>query len=117
MKTFLKWQTPSWSGSIKHCFSISFDFDNDLDILMYNMTLHFNEETLDRFNIATTADCFLVFVGGKYVDMIDQVASKVEIIGKKILSKAKVFFMDTNDKKMRSMKETYPPLVQLFFTI
>ena len=117
LKTFLKWQTPSWSGSIKHCFSISFDFDNDLDILMYNMTLDFNEETIDRFNIATTDDCFLVFVGGKYVDMIDQVASKVEIIGKKIQSKAKVFFLDTNDKKMRSMKETYPPLVQLFFTI
>ena len=117
LKTFLKWQTPSWSGSIKHCFSISFDFDNDLDILMYNMTLDFDEETIDRFNIATTDDCFLVFVGGKYVDMIDQVASKVEIIGKKIQSKAKVFFLDTNDKKMRSMKETYPPLVQLFFTI
>ena len=115
LKTFLKWQTPSWSGSIKHCFSISFDFDNDLDILMYNMTLDFNEETIDRFNIATTDDCFLVFVGGKYVDMIDQVASKVEIIGKKILSKAKVFFLDTNYKKMRSIKETYPPLVQLFF--
>ena len=117
MKTFLKWQTPSWSGSIKHCFSISFDFDNDLDILMYNMTLDFNEEMLNRFNIATTDDCFLVFVGGKYVDMIDQVASKVEIIGKKILSKAKVFFLDTNDKKMRSMKETYPPLVTIIFTI
>ena len=115
MKTFLKWQTPSWSGSIKHCFSISFDFDNDLDILMYNMTLDFNAETIDRFNIATADDCFIVFVGGKYVDMIDQVASKVEIIGKKILSKAKVFFLDTNDKKMRSMKETYPPLVKIFF--
>ena len=111
MKTFLKWQTPSWSGSIKHCFSISFDFVNDLDILMYNMTLDFNEETIDRLSIATTDDCFLVFVGGKYVDMIDQVASIVEIIGKKIQSKAKVFFLDTNDKKMRSMKEAYPPLV------
>ena len=111
LKTFLKWQTPSWSGSIKHCFSISFDFDNDLDILMYNMTLDFDEETINRFNIATTDDCFLVFVGGKYVDMIDQVASKVEIIGKKILSKVKIFFLDTIDKKMRSMKETYSPLV------
>ena len=113
----MKWQTPSWSGLINHCFSISFDFDNDLDILMYNMTLDFNEEILDRFNIATTADCFLVFVGGKYVDMIDQVASKVETIGKKILSKAKVFFLDKNDKKMRSTKETCPPLVTITFTI
>ena len=111
METFLRWETPSWSGSIKHCFSISFDFDNDLDILMYNMNLDFNEETIDRLNIATTDDCFLVFVGGKYVDMIDPVASKVEIIGKKILSKARILFLDTNDKKRRNMKETYPPLV------
>ena len=78
---------------------------------MYNMTLDFKEETIDRFNIATTDDCFLVFVGGKYVDMIDQVASKVEFIGKKIMSKARIIFLDTNDKKFRSMKETYPPLV------
>ena len=111
MKTFLIWQTPSWSGSIKYCFSISFGFDNDLDIIIYEITLDFNEETIDRFNIATTDDCFLVFVGGKYIDMIDQVASKVEIIGKKIMSKARVLFLETNDKKMRSMKEAYPPLV------
>ena len=78
------------------------------------MTLDFNEEKIDRFNIVSTDDCFLVFIGGKYVDMIDQVVSKVEIIGKKILSKAKVFFLDTKDKKMRSMKETYPPLVLIF---
>ena len=78
---------------------------------MYEMTLDFNEETIDRFNIATTDDCFLVFVGGKYVDMIDQVASKVEIIGKKILSKAQFLFLDTNDKKKRYMNKTYPPLV------
>ena len=78
---------------------------------MYNMTLDFNEETIDRFNIATTDDCFLVFVGGKYVDMIDQIAIKVDIIGKKIMSKAKVFFLDTHDQKMRAMKNTYPPLV------
>ena len=113
----MRWETPSWSGSIKHCFSVSFGFDNDLDILMYNMSLDFNEETIDRFKIATTDDCFLVFVGGKYVDMIDQVARKVEIIGKKIQSKAKVFFLDTNDKKMRFMKEAYPPLVTISFTM
>ena len=111
LKTFLKWQTPSWSGSIKHCFSISFDFDNDLDILMYNMTLDFNEETIDRLNIDTIDDCFLVFVGGKYVDMIDQISSKVDIIGKKILSKARILFLDTNDMKIRNLKDTYPPLV------
>ena len=78
---------------------------------MYEMNLDFNLESIDKFNIGPTDDCFLVFVGGKYVDMIDQVASKVEIIGKKILSKPRVLFLDTNDKKMRPMKETYPPLV------
>ena len=111
METFLKWQAPSWSGSIQHCFSVGFGYDNDLDILMYEMTLDFNVETIDRFNITSADDCFLVFVGGKYVDMIDQVVSKVEIIGKKILSKPKVLFLDTNIKKIRSMEVTYPPLV------
>ena len=114
METFLKWQTPSWSGSIQHCFSVSFGYDDDLDILMYEMNLDFNVKSINRFIINSTDDCFLVFVGGKYVDMIDQVASKVEIIGKKIQSKAKVFFLDANGKKMRTMKDTYPPLVTIF---
>ena len=113
LKTFLKWQSPSWSGSIKHCFSVSFGFDNELDILIYEITLDFNEETLDRFNIASADDCFLVFVGGKYVDLIDHVASQVQIIAKKIQSKARILFLDTNDKKMKSVKETYPPLVMI----
>ena len=81
------------------------------------MTLDFNVESIDRFSINAADGCFLVFVGGKYVDMIDEVASKVEIIEKKILSKARVLFLDTNDKKMRYMKETYPPLVKILFTI
>ena len=84
---------------------------------MYEMTLDFNVESIDRFSINSTDDCFLVFVGGKYVDMIDQVNSKVEIIGKKILSKSKILFLDTNDKKMRSMKETFPPLVFILLSI
>ena len=113
-KTFLKWQTPSWSGSIKHCFSISFDFHNDLDILMYNMTLDFNEETIDRFNIATTDDCFLVFVGGNYIDMLDQVAEKVESIGKKLQSMAKAIFINSQKGERRNFKETWPPLVSMF---
>ena len=113
MESVLKWQQPSSSGSIKNCFAVSFDFDNDLEILMYKMTLNFNVETIERFNIVSTDDCFLVFVGGKYVDMIDQVVSKVEIIGKKILSKARVLFLDTNVKKMRNMKETHPPVVMI----
>ena len=113
METFLRWETPSWSGSINRCFSVSFDFDNDLDINIHEITLDFNEETIDRSNIASDMDCFLVFVGGKYVDMIDQVASKVEIIGKKIMSKARFLFLDTKDMKMRSMKATYPPLVMI----
>ena len=112
-ETFLKWQTPSWTSSIQHCFSVSFGFDNDPDILMHEMTLGFNVESIDQFTITSTDDCFLVFVGGKYVDMLDQVVRKVEIIGKKILSKPKVLFLDTNDKKIRIMKEVYPPLVMI----
>ena len=96
------------------CFSVSFGFDNNLDILMYEMNLDFNEETLDSHLIDATDDCFLVFVGDKYVDMIDQVVSKVESFRMKIMTRAKVLIMDTNDQRLRDMKETYPPLVENF---
>ena len=100
--------------NVEQCFAVNFGSTTPLDIPTLSVDI---KKDFQMPNDISTNHCFLVFVGGKYVDMIDQVASKVEIIGKKILSKAKVFFLDTNDKKMRSMKETYPPLVQLFFTI
>ena len=96
------------SGSIQHCFSVSFGYDDDLDILMYEMNLDFNVKSINRFSINSTDDCFLVFVGGKYVDMIDQVVSKVESFRMKIMTRAKVLIMDTNDMRMMDMKETYP---------
>ena len=111
LENFVKWQTPSIDGSIERCFSISFGFKNDLDILMYEMTLDFDEKSIDRFSIDSTDDCFLVFVGGKYVDMIDQVVTKVEKIRIKVMTKAKVIIMDTNDQRLRKMNEYYPPLV------
>ena len=78
---------------------------------MYNMTLDFNEETIDRFNIATTDDCFLVFVGGNYIDMLDQVAEKVGSIGKKLQTKARAIIIDRKESRIRNISETWPPLV------
>ena len=78
---------------------------------MLEMYLDADTESWNRENIGSTDDCFLVFVGGNYIDMLDQVAEKVESIGKKLQSMAKAIFINSQEGERRNIRETWPPLV------
>ena len=78
---------------------------------MLEMYLDADTESWNRENIGSTDDCFLVFVGRNYIDMLDQVAEKVESIGKKLQSMAKAIFINSQEGERRNIRETWPPLV------
>ena len=78
---------------------------------MVDFTLDVDVESLNKETIGSTNDCLLVFVGGKYMDMLDQVVEKVESIGKKLQSKARAIFISSQKGERRNIKETWPPLV------
>ena len=80
---------------------------------MIDLNLDVVVESLNKETIGSTNDCFLVFVGGKYIDMLDQVVEKVESIGKKLQSKAKAIFINSLNRERINIKETWPPLVYL----
>ena len=75
------------------------------------MYLDADTESWNRENIGSTDDCFLVFVGGNYIDMLDQVAEKVESIGKKLQTMARAIIINPQDVQKRNINETWPPLV------
>ena len=81
---------------------------------MFDLNLDADVESWNRETIVSTDDCFLVFVGGNYIDKLDQVVEKVESIGKKLQSKAKAIFINSLNRERINIKETWPPLVNIF---
>ena len=114
VEKFLIWETKILSISAERCFCVSFGFRNDLGFFMVDFTLDVDVESWIKETIGSTNDCFLVFVGGKYMDMLDQVVEKVESIGKKLQSKARAIFINSQKGKRKHIRETWPPLVRIF---
>ena len=78
---FLLWETNILSISIDRCISVSFGFPIDLGFFMFDLNLDDDVESWNKETIGSTDDCFIVFVGGNYIDILDQVVEKVESIG------------------------------------
>ena len=112
---FLLWETKILSISIDRCISVSFGFPNDLGFFMFDLYLDADVESWNRETIGSTDDCFLVFVGGNYIDRLDQVVEKVEIIGKKLQSLPRAIIIDSQKGKRRYIRKTWPPLVSYCF--
>ena len=108
---FLLWETKILSISIDRCISVSFGFPNDLGFFMFDLYLDADVESWNRETIGSTDDCFIVFVGGNYIDKLDQVVEKVESIGKKLQTKARAIIIDRKESRIRNISETWPPLV------
>ena len=67
---FLKWKNYG-NMDFKYCFSLNFDYyDNQLYIQQISMNL---DSTMENIS----SRCFMVFVGGKYLDKIGDVMEKV----------------------------------------
>ena len=109
--TYLRWQSKILSISIDRCFSVSFGFPNDLGVSMLELNVDVDVESWNREILGHADDCFLVFVGGNYIDMLDQVAEKVGSIGKKLQTKARAIIIDRKESRIRNISETWPPLV------
>ena len=83
---FLQWKYPlKTTQNVGKCFTVNFGTKQQIDDLpMLTMSL-MNNSRYDNAIISTPTDnCFLVLVGGKYVQIIEDVVKEVEEIIKNI---------------------------------
>ena len=114
VEKFLIWETKILSISAERCFCVSFGFRNDLGFFMVDFNIDVDVQSFNKETIGSTNDCFIVFVGGNYIDKLDQVVEKVESIGKKLQTMARAIFINSQKGERRNIKETWPPLVIIF---
>ena len=83
---------------------------------MISMDSNKEQSTIGGFERAANDNCFLVFIGGKDVDNIDQVLEQINIISKKIGLLPNGIFMTTEKDYIHTTYHQYP-LVIIFFVI
>ena len=85
---YLEWKSPfKQYNRIDKCFCLNFGSENQVEgVAMISMELEmdFDQLSVNGETTVSNDNCFLVFIGGKYVRVLDQIMKKVENISQKI---------------------------------
>ena len=108
---FLKWQFPLKANiftNVGQCFTLNFGSQLNIEdlpmitmdpIIVLDQQI-FLENQKNRSAVESTNNCFLVFIGGKYLKDIAAVMEMVEIISKNIgILPMATFLLNTNKKR------------------
>lgn len=90
IRKYLTWKFPlKYYSRVDQCITLNFGSKKITGLAMISMTLENNfnwaADESDNFYINKVhSNCFLIFIGGKYVQVLDQVMEKVDTISRKI---------------------------------
>ena len=79
-----------------NCYSISFGWPQELSIsqLVVNLDNNNNVDHLDMVRQSAPANCLMVFIGGKYVNRLEDIFQNVETASVGLVSKPLIFFSE-----------------------
>ena len=89
--------------NVEQCFAVNFGSTTPFDIPTLSVDI---KKDFQNPNDISTNHCFLVFVGGKYVDVIEEVMKKVDTIAKDIALTPLAVFVTTNEKIQKDLPVT-----------
>ena len=108
ISNFLKWKSPLKPNLFKiveQCFAVNFGSTKPFDLPTLSLDLESNKDFRMPHDISTN-HCFLVFVGGKYVEFIEEVMKKVDSIAKDIGLEPLALFVKTNENVQNDLPIT-----------
>ena len=94
----MKWKSPLQPiNNGENCFTVNF---GAAGLEMPTLTLDLEPElnlTQQQLSVSTD-NCFLVFIGGRYVEALDQVLDRVASISREVAIRPLALFIDSDDK-------------------
>ena len=82
----------------RNCFVLNFGTFKDIPLPQVSMTLETEiTQNVDENNLNAPSNCFFVTVGGKYLDILDDVIRKVETVAKKMAAKPVMIVLETQN--------------------
>ena len=87
-----------------NCYAISFGWPQELSIsqLVVNLDNKNNVEHLEMVRQSGPANCFMVFIGGEYVNRLEDIFQKVEGLSVRLVSKPIIYFAEKVEKTPKS---------------
>ena len=82
-----------------NCYSISFGWPQELSVpqLRVNLDNNNNVEHLKMVRQSAPSNCFMVFIGGKYVNRLEDIFQKMETVSVGLVSKPLIYFSEKVD--------------------
>ena len=79
-----------------NCYSISFGWPQELSIpqLVVNLDNNNNVDHLEMVRQSTPSNCFMVFIGGKYVNRLEDIFQKVKSASVGLATKPSIYFAE-----------------------
>ena len=114
---YLAWKFPlKYHGRVEHCITLNFGSQKIESLAMISMTLESNFNWTDQrtnvYNNKLHSSCFLIFIGGKYVQVLKEVLEKVDTISKELLLLPHGVFITEDEENHRShlphIEKKYP---------
>ena len=85
---YLEWKSPyKQYNRIDKCFCLNFGSKSQVEglaTISMELEMDFDQLSVNGETTVSNDNCFLVFIGGKYVRVLDQIMKKVENISQKI---------------------------------
>ena len=110
---FLKWQSQHGYSNVDKCLLLNFGSTHqyeDLPIPMVSLNL---AHDIPQLHItASTNNCLLVLIGGKYVDNIDEVMQKVKSVSSKIGILPQAIFNTNKKSNITTLTTSSTPVVK-----
>ena len=81
-----------------NCYSISFGWTQELSVPQLKVNLD-NDQILNAEMVRQSApsNCFMVFIGGRYVNRLEDIFQKVESVSVGLVSKPLIYFSEKVD--------------------
>ena len=81
INNFLKWKFPFWTNvEASRCFSVSYGFENQLEIPMLEINLDKEFVEMDRNLLASTNHCFLTFMAIEHRERLPDLVERLHNI-------------------------------------
>ena len=86
-----------------NCYSISFGWPQELSVPQLYVNLD-NDQILNAEMVrqSTPSNCFMVFIGGRYVNRLEDIFQKVESVSLGLVSKPLIYFSEKVEKTPKS---------------
>ena len=83
----------------QNCYLLNFGWSEELSLPQLRLVRGHENHFYERVRSSAPSNCFLVFIGGEYVNKVNEIVEKVDRVTEGLVTRPSVYFTEETDKK------------------